>query len=428
MKFNLKKYIKKILVIIAFIVLICIFAYIIVEKLKIDWIVYILKKGDYISGLGSILGGIIGGLFAINVLKKSNEFEKKQAKEDQRLSVYPFLEYKIIECNVEKDSKEKVEDIFGTYFRNKECLKFTMSIDNLGNGNALFVIFDDWKWKDKSEKVILDLMQDYDVGSIAKEKSRNITMAISTPSYERFKEEVGQKEILYREVIYKDILENEYKDGLTFEYYRYQEDTGVKKIIHDEIKLVKVERNIKRKKEVDDKHNCMNEKELLKLYSKVGKKEGAYIKFRKSLDDMLKGKNKEEILELKKICEKRISQLKRKNIIVDVTSLTAMISAVLPIMTAVMDVYKKITDALIWLLKKNLVDEKTGKVLVQNFFSGIDQISTSAVKGIANLIIPFWLAVVVAIIVWLILCIKYTEWISEKREFYEEVKSVLDNI
>ena len=93
-----------------------------------------------------------------------------------------------------------------------------------------------------------------------------------------------------------------------------------------------------------------------------------------------------------------------------------------------MDVYKKITDALIWLLKKNLVDEKMGKDLVQNFLSGIDQISVSAVRGIANLIIPFWLAVVVAIVVWLILCIKHAEWSSEKREFYEEVKSVLDNI
>lgn len=186
-------------------------------------------ESNILNYCGNIMSGLIGGIFAVFVLKKTLENEREVFKKERQIQVMSFLDYKIVSQKI-VDTKECIDLFDERMSKNLKCMEVEIEVSNLGLGNALYLEGDNWVIikKDDLDKELL--VQEIITQYIAINQTFHVKYCISLPSYDDYDEEIGQKEIFYKKVIFKDILGNTYKDKIefTFERLKYWIDDEIK--------------------------------------------------------------------------------------------------------------------------------------------------------------------------------------------------------
>lgn len=202
-----------------------------------------IDESDLLGFFGDIFGGLIGGVIALYILKKTLSFEKINARKEHQLQVMPFLNYKI--NNQKIIETEECIDIFmvkrGTPVK---CLKFQIDIENCGVGNALYVRFANWEVVEKNGRINSVLLENDDMECITINSKKEKVFCISLPTYENYDEEIGQIETIHRKVFYKDILGNSYEDNIELEFYRLKYWKGEEQYEDEKLRIVKIIRKV----------------------------------------------------------------------------------------------------------------------------------------------------------------------------------------
>lgn len=177
------------------------------------------EESDILSYCGNIMSGLIGGAFAVCVLKKTLENERDVFKKERQIQVMPFLDYKIVNQKI-VDMKDCIDLFDERMSKTLKCMELEIEVSNLGLGNALYVEGDNWIIKKKDGFNVELLEHEIIAQYIPIGKNVHIKYCISLPSYDSYDEEIGQKETFYKKVIFKDILGNVYLDKVEFNFER----------------------------------------------------------------------------------------------------------------------------------------------------------------------------------------------------------------
>jgi len=204
-----------------------------------------LSASDLLLFFGSILGGLIGGLIALYVLRETIHNERDMIKEQQKLSIMPRLLYTITEQDIVPytDNRNSI-NIFHPFFR-KTCpeksIRLNLQIHNIGLGPAVLFDLDGWIYND------IDLMTTNRIEAIPKDEKVNLQFEIILPTYENYKEIVGQNEKFSCSIKYEDVLGNQYQQEVKFvfarlKYYDNDEYVEEEKIYINEVFLPETKR------------------------------------------------------------------------------------------------------------------------------------------------------------------------------------------
>ena len=177
-----------------------------------------LSASDLLLFFGSILGGLIGGLIALYILRETIRNERDMIKEQQKLSIMPRLLYTITEQDVVPYTNiGNGMDIFHPLFR-KTCpeksIRLNLQIRNVGLGPAVLFYLDGWIYNN------IDLMTTNRIEAIPKDEKVNLQFEIILPTYENYKEIVGQNEKFACHIEYEDVLGNQYQQEVRFVFKR----------------------------------------------------------------------------------------------------------------------------------------------------------------------------------------------------------------
>ena len=212
------------------------FLYYALVWLKIDWFVEPLSESDLLGFLGEIIGGLIGGVFAVYVLRETINEERRHYKEEQKLLVKPVLVYEISEQEVGLIST-RYDNIFDAPLGWKQCIKLKLCIENAGLGSAMDIGMGAWVVGNKH------YLYNEDIRVIPKEKKQDIEMTLLMPDYTNYDKEIGQTIDFYRTISYKDILNNTYKQKINFRFDRliYYENGKEETTESNKISILEIE-------------------------------------------------------------------------------------------------------------------------------------------------------------------------------------------
>lgn len=210
-------------------------------KYSIDCFVYPLSESDILGYCGSIISGMIGGVFAIWVLKDTLKNERNLSKKDNQIKVLPFLDYQIV--NQKSIESKRYISVFDTEHSigTRKCIEIQLMISNWGVGNALYVYGKAWN-VDREHLIDDSIIRQ----CIPIDKSANVSYRIALPSYDTHDQEVGQREQFYKVFEYFDIFGNKYTDIIKFEFYRMKYWNLDTQIIEETIEIVDIDRDSKK--------------------------------------------------------------------------------------------------------------------------------------------------------------------------------------
>lgn len=204
-----------------------------------------LEESDLLSFCGNIYGGVIGGGFAVYVLKRTLLSNQERDQREHQLHVMPYLTYRIVNPQI-VESKEYIDVFDVRHLKPVKCLQFELEIGNLGMGNAISIKLSGWEVLNQDGRNLFIMQNDDidDMQGVSNGAKVEKAFCISLPSYERYDEENGQNELLRRTVYYKDILGNVYKDIIEMEFYRIKYWIGDSQVEQEGLKIIRVQRPV----------------------------------------------------------------------------------------------------------------------------------------------------------------------------------------
>lgn len=175
-----------------------------------------LSESDLLGFWGSILGSLIGGLFAVYVLHITIQNEREILKEERKLSINPCLLYEIENQKVVYDVTKSI-DLFNAGLTNKQCISFDFVISNVGLGPAVFVNINDWKFENTN---FMDLIE---IQAVPKDSKEVVSLKIKLPSDKDYDKLIGQRKNFSVSITYENLLGNKYYQEVFFEFRRLRE-------------------------------------------------------------------------------------------------------------------------------------------------------------------------------------------------------------